>query len=32
VGAAMDDMKHEELNKLYDNPREYQNKCIYPDE
>jgi hypothetical protein len=32
VGAAMDDMKHEELNKLYDNPREYQNKFIYPDE
>jgi hypothetical protein len=23
VGAALDDMKHEELNKLYDNPREY---------
>ena len=32
VGAAIDDMKHEELIKLYDNPREYQNKCIYPDE
>jgi len=31
VGAAIDDMKHEELIKLYDNPREYQNKCIYPD-
>ena len=32
VGAAMDDMKHEELIKLYENPREYQNKRIYPDE
>ena len=32
VGAAIDDMKHEELDKLYDHPREYQNKCIYPDE
>ena len=43
VGASMDDMKHEELefaypgvgiflNKLHDNPREYQNKCTYQDE
>ena len=32
VGAAMDDLKHEDLMQQYANPREYQDKWIYPDE
>ena len=32
VGAAMNDLKHEDLMKQYSNPREYQDQWIYPDE
>ena len=32
VGAAMDDLKHEGMMEQYSNPREYQDKWIYPDE
>jgi hypothetical protein len=32
VGAAIDDIKHEDMMVQYSNPREYQDKWIYPDE
>lgn len=32
VGAAMNDLTHEDLMLQYANPREYQDKWIYPDE
>ena len=32
VGAAIDDLKHEDLMIQYSNPREYQDRWIYPDE
>ena len=32
VGAALDDLKHEDLVVQYSNPREYQDRWIYPDE
>ena len=28
----MDDLKHEDLMQQYANPREYEDKWIYPDE
>ena len=31
VGAAMDDLKHEDLMNQHVDPREYQDKWIYPD-
>jgi hypothetical protein len=32
VGAAIDDLKHEDMMVQYSNPREYQDRWIYPDE
>ena len=32
VGTAMNDLTHEDLMQQYANPREYQDKWIYPDE
>jgi hypothetical protein len=32
VGAAIDDLKHEDLMQQYLDPRDYQDKWIYPDE
>ena len=30
VGAAMNDLTHEDMMQQYANPREYQDKWIYP--